>query len=301
MNRTIVIGSRGSSLALVQAEQVRSLFISTFTDIDVVVKTIKTEGDQDTDKPLAEFGGRGVFVTALEDALEKGEIDVAVHSLKDLPSRLSSGFSLGAVPYREDPRDVIITRGGITFEQLPKGAMIGTGSLRRRIQLSRLRSDLAFEDIRGNIDTRLGKLDDGKYDAIVLAAAGLHRLGKKDAITAYFDVDKMIPAPCQGAIGIEYRTTRSDLAHALKSVEQPEIRACVDAERVFIGTLEMGCHAPVAAFALIGRGGAYFRAIAGANDGSVIQKSIQTSKGMLLKTVRDLAIQFRMSLNKLNR
>ena len=298
MERNIVLGTRGSRLAVIQTEQVKAL-LERVAGVSVEITVIKTEGDQDTETPLASFGGRGAFVTSIEKALSERVIDAAVHSLKDLPSKVPPGFELAAVPFREDPRDVIVTRGRVSFDRLPEGGVIGTGSIRRRIQLGKLRPDLRFRDIRGNIETRLGKLNVGGYDAIVLAAAGLRRLGKELMIGEYFDVDAVIPAPCQGAIGIECRADH-DLDNVMERIDDPDIRACVDAERLFISVLGMGCHAPVGAFACMDRGGILFHAMAGTEDGKTVTETIRFSRDNLTEDVRTLAGRFQESLSTSN-
>lgn len=298
MEQKIVLGSRGSKLALVQAHQIRSLLQDTFPDLTISLKVISTEGDQDAETPLAEFGGRGAFVTTIEAALADGVIDAAVHSLKDLPSQIPPEFILAAVPYRVDPRDALITRKDTGFDTLPKGSLIGTGSIRRRMQLSRIRPDLSFKDIRGNIDTRLQKLRNGDYDAIVLAVAGLHRLGLESLVTDYFDTDIIVPAPCQGAIGIECLADRNDMLHIMKKIDNPDIRLCVDAERTFISILGMGCHAPVGAFSYLDGHNVTFLALVGTENDEIIRETIQSTRKDLSMKIRDCAERFKQSLSK---
>lgn len=251
MKTTIRIGTRGSRLALVQADDVRRRIEAEFPGIATETVIIRTDGDLDRTSPLASFGGRGAFVRSIETALIDDGIDAAVHSLKDLPSGLPEGLALAAAPVREDPRDALVTRTGITFDALPQGSVVGTGSDRRSSQLKTRRPDLDYRGIRGNVETRLGRLDSGEYDAVVLAAAGLVRLGLKTRITERFDPVMILPAPCQGAIGIECRQSDTGTLQILERLDNPDVRICVDAERAFINTLGMGCHAPVGAYAVV--------------------------------------------------
>ena len=251
MTGQFVLGTRGSALALFQAKFVKALIQREFPELDVQLEIITTEGDTDRTSSLASFGGRGAFVRTIETALLDVRIDAAVHSLKDLPSRLPEGLMLVAAPAREDPRDALVTRDGRTFAELPTGSRIGTGSDRRRAQLERLRDDLEFLDLRGNVDTRLKKLGAGDYDGIVLAAAGLCRLGYSDRISHYFDTGDVLPAAGQGAIGVECRADNTIARAVCGEIDDAAVRICVDAEREFIAALGLGCHAPVGAFARI--------------------------------------------------
>ncbi len=251
MKTTIRIGTRGSRLALVQAEDVCRRIETAFPGIGTETVIIKTEGDLDRSAPLASFGGRGAFVRSIETALLDNVIDAAVHSLKDLPSELPEGLALAAAPVREDPRDALVTRTGIPFDALPQGSVVGTGSDRRSTQLKARRPDLDYRGIRGNVETRLGRLDNGDYDAVVLATAGLVRLGLETRITERLDTAEMLPAPCQGAIGIECRESDTATLRLFAGLDNPDVRVCVDAERAFINTLGMGCHAPVGAYAVV--------------------------------------------------
>ncbi len=248
MPETVVLGTRGSDLAMTQTEAVAALLRARAPETGVVIRTIATEGDRDRRRPLAEFGGRGAFVKALEEALLAGDIDIAVHSLKDLPSMLPEGLVLGAAPLREDPRDAFVSGAG-TLMDLPAGSVVGTGSVRRIAQLRFLRPDLVCRDIRGNLPTRLAKLDRGDYEALVLAAAGLRRLGLEGRITEVFDPEMIVPAPGQGAIGLECRAADRAVQDLLALVEDWGIRRSVDLERAFIAVLGMGCHTPVGAHA----------------------------------------------------
>jgi hydroxymethylbilane synthase len=232
---------------------------------------VTTEGDVST-APLAGFGGVGVFVGALRDALLRGEVDVAVHSLKDLPTGPCDGVALAAVPPREDPRDVVVARDGLTLGGLPVGSVVGTGSPRRVAQLRALGLGLEITGIRGNVDTRVAKVRSGEVDAVVLARAGLARLGRLDDVTEVLDPLQMLPAPGQGALAVECRADDPDLRAALAALDDPHARAAVEAERAVLAALEAGCSAPVAAYAEVAEGEAgpelFLRASVTAIDGS---------------------------------
>lgn len=249
MYEKVRIGTRGSRLALIQTETVKAMIAEALPDVTVEIVVMKTEGDIDRQSPLSQFGGRGAFVRTIETALLENRIDMAVHSLKDLPSHLPEGLVLGASPVREDPRDVLVSTGG-TIMDLAPGSVLGTGSERRSTQIAALRPDLVFRDIRGNIETRLNKVGDG-YDAVVLAGAALKRLGFGDRITETFDPSALLPAPCQGAIGVECRESDSRTLAIAAAIDNPSVRKCVDLERTFINTLGMGCHTPVGALVVI--------------------------------------------------
>ncbi|WP_327333862.1 hydroxymethylbilane synthase [Streptomyces anulatus] len=245
------LGTRRSKLAMAQsglvAEAVREV-----TGRAVELVEITTYGDTSREH-LAQIGGTGVFVAALREALARGEVDFAVHSLKDLPTGQPDDLVLAAVPQREDPRDALIARDGLTFEQLPDGARIGTGSPRRMAQLNAYARShgLRIETvpIRGNVDTRIGFVRDGELDAVVLAAAGLSRLGRSGEVTEFLPVDTVLPAPGQGALAIECAASSADLAAALAELDDPYTRAAVTAERALLAALEAGCSAPVGALA----------------------------------------------------
>jgi len=248
------IGTRGSLLALRQSQSVQKALESFWPDLEVELRIIKTTGDRILDVPLAKVGGKGLFVKEIEDALLAGQVDLAVHSIKDVPSILPDGLEIGAVPQREDPRDVMVIRVGETFDDLPLGARVGTSSLRRAAQLRRERPDLEVLNLRGNLDTRLRKLQEGRYEAVVLAAAGLHRLGWEDRITLYLDPSRFIPAVGQGAVGIEVRKGDSHVAERIRAIHH-EVTACaVRAERSFLRELEGGCQVPIGGHARMENG-----------------------------------------------
>ncbi|HOY66700.1 MAG TPA: hydroxymethylbilane synthase [Candidatus Ozemobacteraceae bacterium] len=239
-------GTRGSKLALWQTRHVVGLLGTRRPEIAVDEVLISTLGDRVTDVPLFRVGGQGLFVAEIERALQERRIDVAVHSLKDLPHAMAEGLCLAAVTTREDARDVLVSRNGTTLADLPAGARIGTSSLRRRAQLMRLRPDLAFVDCRGNLDTRLRKLDAGEFDAIVLAAAGLRRLGWADRITEWFDPPALIPAAGQGMLGIQCRSDDLALIELLEdTLDDPLASHCAAAERGFLHRLQGGCQTPM--------------------------------------------------------
>jgi len=273
----IVIGSRGSQLALWQANWVKDRLTS--AGHEVVIEIIRTSGDKlQTYAPteplpasmaqiVAEAGTKGLFIKEIEEALLSGRVDLAVHSLKDLPTTLPAGLVLAAVPPREDARDVLITAGGATLEQLPPGACVGTSSPRRQAQLLWLRPDLKPVPLRGNLTTRLRKLDSGDYAALVLAAAGIHRLGLRHRITAYFDFDQICPAVGQGALAIEIRQRDAELARAVATLDDAMTHLAVRAERAMLLRLGGGCQVPIAAHANCEEGQLYLRGVVAATDG----------------------------------
>lgn len=298
MKSTLRIGTRASRLALIQADTVRDMLEKSIPGLTVEIHNIKTEGDIDRDSPLASFGGRGAFVRSIETALLDGRIDAAVHSLKDLPSGLPDGLVLGAVPVREDVRDIISTATGCCFDELPEGAVIATGSDRRRLQIANLRPDLTFTGIRGNVETRLSKLEQGVVDAVVLAAAGMHRLGLVDRIDSYFEPEDLIPAPCQGAIGVECRTDDLDTQTFLSCIDNNRINLCVTAERVFIATLGMGCHTPVACCARWDGDSIKFMGYVCDEDRNLtLSETETTTPNNVLSTATDMANRFASSLD----
>lgn len=254
--RKISIGTRGSKLALWQAEWVSSEIRKLKPDLEISLAKIKTTGDKILDVPLAKVGGKGLFVKEIEEALLRKDIDIAVHSMKDVPTDLPSGLHLAAICKREDPRDAFITqRSDIkSIGDLPKGAVIGTSSLRRSCQLLNIRPDLRIVQLRGNLDTRLRKLDEGQFDVVILAAAGIKRLGFERRITGILPIDISLPAVGQGAIGIECRKDDEFINNLISLLDDPETSVCVQAERAFLKKLEGGCQVPIAAYARIERG-----------------------------------------------
>jgi hydroxymethylbilane synthase len=244
------IGTRGSALALAQSSWVKRQIEEHMPEIQVELCTIRTSGDGFINAAIKEIGGKGIFTKEIEDALITGEIDLAVHSLKDLPAQLPSGLTLVAVPKREDARDVLISRSNAKLADLAQNARIGTGSLRRRAQLLAYRSDLQIAPVRGNIDTRLKKLDNGEFDALVLAASGLRRIGRENTITQFLPDEICVSAVAQGALGIEARD-ETDLRERLAFLHDAQACAEVCAERAFAGRLGSGCHVPIGARARV--------------------------------------------------
>lgn len=269
---TLRLGTRRSALAMAQSGGVAATLIAT-TGEDVELVEITTRGDTDPGA-ITQIGGTGVFVSALRDALLAGEVDLAVHSLKDLPTEPAEGLVVAAIPAREDPRDVLCSPAGLTLGELPTGARVGTGSPRRAAQLLALGLGIEVVPIRGNVDTRLKKAIDGEVDAVVLARAGLARLDRLDAVSEVLDPIQLLPAPGQGALAIEC-VAGSPVADLLKALDDPDTRACVTAERALLRALEAGCTAPVGALADLAEDEIYLRAAACAPDGSdVLRQSL---------------------------
>jgi len=248
---TLVLGTRGSKLALCQSEWFQSQVQEVAPEVRVTLRKIQTSGDKIVDVPLAKIGGKGLFVKEIEDALLTGEIDFAVHSMKDVPAQLPDGLDILCIPPREDARDAFISREGCSFQDLPVGAIIGTASLRRQAQLLHARPDLKIAMLRGNLDTRLRKLKEGQFDAIILAAAGLHRLAWSQTITEYLPPILSLPAIGQGALGIEGRANDEFVRSILSRLNDQATHTTVTAERAFLHRLEGGCQVPIAAYATL--------------------------------------------------
>ncbi len=269
MEREIHIGTRGSKLALWQANWVQSELMKTHPSISIQITIIKTKGDKILDVPLAKVGGKGLFVKEIEDALLAGKIDLAIHSMKDMPAELPGGLTIGAIPQRENAQDVLVSKRGCLAD-LPEGARIGTSSLRRASQILFARPDIIIHPLRGNLDTRLRKLDKGDMDAIVLAAAGIRRLGLEHRITEYLDNDIMLPAAGQGALCIQVREG-DDLTGALVGkLDHAETRTVVLGERAFLHRLGGSCQVPIAAHGRIGHGRFELSGLIAEPDGSRI-------------------------------
>ncbi|GAC1468518.1 MAG: hydroxymethylbilane synthase [Chloroflexota bacterium] len=273
MQRTgLTIGTRGSQLALRQTEIVSSLLQQMHPDIRIQVKTIQTDADRFQESPISAFGDKGVFVRAIERALHDRVIDIAVHSLKDVPADVESpGLVLAAFSTRADPRDVFISAKGMAIADMPAGSRIGTSSLRRTVQLRRLRHDLVYTGIRGNVDTRLRKLDRGDYDGIVLAAAGLQRLGLEHRITDYLPVDVCVPDAGQGIMVVQTRK-QGEPREAVAGIDDAASRACALAERATVQALGAGCQSPVGALAVLQRGSIHVEAMAASLDGETVHR-----------------------------
>lgn len=250
--RKIIIGSRRSKLALTQTNWVKEQLEKLGAPFEFEIKEIVTKGDRILDVTLSKVGGKGLFVKEIEQAMFDGEIDMAVHSMKDMPAVLPEGLTIGCVPEREDSRDVLISKGHVKLKDLPAGAIVGTSSLRRSAQLLAERPDLEIKWIRGNIDTRLSKLENEDYDAIILAAAGLSRIGwSSDIVTEYLEPEICLPAIGQGALAIECRADDSELLEQLDKLTSKKTERAVAAERVFLAKMEGGCQVPIAGYGTI--------------------------------------------------
>ncbi len=254
-SRLVRVGTRGSALARWQTDYVIRLLQNAYPDLLVEVVVVRTKGEQQLDQPLAKIGGKGLFTAELEAALRAHLIDFAVHSLKDLPTDIADDLTIGAIPERANPADVLISRAGQTLAALPGGAKVGTSSTRRAAQLLHLRRDLAILDLRGNIDTRLNKALDkhGDYDAILLAQAGLERLGRLDAVTQRLSLDEMLPAPGQGALAVQCRDEAAMIS-LLQPIQHIPTTLATQAERAFLAGLGGGCALPIAAYAEVTEG-----------------------------------------------
>ena len=268
----LTIGTRGSQLALIQAESVRDQLLAQHTGLEIRLEVIRTLGDR-TRGSLRRFGGRGVFTSELQAALLDGRIHLAVHSLKDLPTTGPPQLVLVATPPREDVRDVLVAQRACSLDELPPGATVGTGSPRRQAQLLALRPDLRPVDLRGNLDTRITRVTDGELDAVVLAAAGLHRLGWAGRISAYLQPEQMLPAPGQAALGLQMRAD-ADQAPLVQALNHPHTFQAVTAERALLAALGGGCHAPMGAWGRIRAGMLLLSGAVGNPDGSRVVRRI---------------------------
>ena len=271
--KKLVIATRGSALALAQAELVAAQLEAARSELVVSLLKIKTTGDKILDVPLAKVGGKGLFVKEIEDALLDGRADLAVHSMKDMPAELPDGLMLGAVTKREDVRDVLVSRDGRGIGGLSRGARVGTSSLRRAAQLLAARPDLEIVSIRGNVQTRLKKLDEMGLEAVVLAAAGLARLGLMDLPLARLDAEELLPAVGQGALGLEVRARDTDLRKLLAGLEHGPTAFAVAAERAFLARLEGGCQVPIAGYAISSGGRVSLSGLVASLDGTRMVKS----------------------------
>jgi hydroxymethylbilane synthase len=269
VTQTLRIATRKSQLALWQAEHVAALLRDAHPGLQIELVPLLTQGDRIQDRSLAAIGGKGLFIKELEVAIEANRADIAVHSMKDVPADLPRGLTIGAVLKRADPRDALVTTSGIArLEDLPRGAIVGTSSLRRQAQLYALRADLRIESMRGNVDTRIRKLDAGGMDAIVLACAGLVRLGLEARITARLDPKVCLPAVTQGVIGIECRRSDARTVQLLQALEDAATRTVMDAERAFAARLGGSCQSPIAAYAELDAGRITLRGLVAEPDGS---------------------------------
>ncbi|HAP68074.1 MAG TPA: hydroxymethylbilane synthase [Nitrospinae bacterium] len=286
--KKIRIGTRGSQLALWQANWVKGKLSEWNPGMEIEIHKIKTTGDKILDVPLAKVGGKGLFVKEIEEALFDKKIDIAVHSMKDVPTDLPEGLCISAITEREDPRDALISKDGSKLKELKKGAKIGTSSLRRQVQLLNFREDFKIYQLRGNLNTRMKKLSAGDFDAIMLAAAGVKRMGWKDKITEYLPYDIFLPAIGQGALGIEIRDSDREAGKIVERFNHRETSLCVRAERAFLKRLEGGCQVPIAAFGTIippsppfnkgGQGGIKLEGLVGSIDGKILYRDSKEDK-----------------------
>jgi len=268
--KLVRIATRKSALALWQAEFVKTQLEHFHADVRVELVPMSTQGDIILDTPLAKIGGKGLFVKELEQAMLDGRADIAVHSMKDVPVEFPEGLALHTICEREDPRDAFVSNNFANLSELPQGAVVGTSSLRRQCQIRALRPDLVIKDLRGNVNTRLAKLDDGQYDAIILAAAGLLRLKMDERIADYIEPEVSLPANGQGAVGIECRIDDEVTKALLAPLEHTQTRIRVNAERAMNRHLEGGCQVPIGAYALVDGEQVHLRGLVGAVDGSEI-------------------------------
>ena len=272
MRQHIKIGTRASLLAVTQSTWVKQQIERQHPGTTVELVKIVTKGDKILDVPLAKVGGKGLFVKEIEDALLDGQVDLAVHSMKDVPAELPQGLHVAIVPEREVPYDAFVSVKHKNLAELPQGATVGTSSLRRKAQLAALRPDLQINDLRGNLDTRLRKLDEGIYDAIILAGAGLNRLGLQVRITAFFRPEQMLPAIGQGALGLELREEDNELLESLQFFHHADTAHAVTAERAFLHRLEGGCQVPIGGFAEVADGIVTLTGLIAALDGRTVFK-----------------------------
>jgi hydroxymethylbilane synthase len=270
MKKTIRIATRESRLAMWQAEHVAAELCRHHPDLTVELVPMTTKGDQILDTTLAKIGGKGLFIKELETAMLEGRADIAVHSMKDVPAEMPAGFGIVAVLEREDPRDALVSADYMRIEDIPAGSVVGTSSLRRQAQLQHARPDLEVEPIRGNVETRLRKLDHGHFSAILLAAAGLKRLGLAERIAGFLPYEVSLPAVGQGAVGIEALQDNAAVAELVAPLEHADTRRCVDAERAFAGGLGASCESPVAGFAVIDGDELYLRGLVATRDGASV-------------------------------
>ena len=268
----LVIGTRGSKLALWQSEYIKGL-VEDITGLPVELKIIKTTGDKILDVPLAKVGGKGLFTKELEVELLAGTVDLCVHSMKDVPTELPDGLYISAMPGRVDPRDARVSGAGYTLESLPRGAKVGTSSLRRIAQVRALRPDVEIVDVRGNLDTRMKKAENGELDVVILASAGITRMGWADRISSYIPTDQMVSAVGQGAIGIEIRLGDDFMRDVSAKICDADTFTCVSAERVVMRKLEGGCQVPIGAYATLDGGTMHMDAIVGSVDGGRILRA----------------------------
>lgn len=273
---TLRIATRKSPLAMWQAEHIKARLLELHPGLTVELVTFVTQGDKILDTPLAKIGGKGLFVKELEVAMLDGRADIAVHSMKDVPMEFPEGLELGVICTRENPLDAFVSNSYKTIQDLPQGAVVGTSSLRRQCQLQQLRPDLVIRSLRGNVQTRLGKMDAGEYDAIILAAAGLLRMEMDARIASFIPAELSLPAGGQGALGIEWRTGDGAVHELLKPLHDEHTAACVVAERALNRRLQGGCQVPIAAYAELSGNKLHLRGLVGSVDGTTILNTEQS-------------------------
>lgn len=273
--KTVSVGTRKSVLAQTQTHWVLDRLKELQPNWNWRVEKIITKGDRILHVTLSKLGGKGLFIKEIEEALLEGRIDLAVHSMKDLPAEMPGGLTIAAVTHREDPRDCLISRTGLGLDELPSGSVVGTSSLRRQAQILGRRPDLEVKPVRGNVDTRLRKLEEGQFDAIVLARAGLSRLGLEGRITEVLTVDKMLPAVGQGALAVQCRSRDESVLRLIRRINDPKTEKAVRAERAFLHAFQGGCHLPVAAFAQVEGEKVYLEGLVASPDGCQVLRDGQ--------------------------
>ena len=278
MGYKITIGTRSSKLALWQANHIKEQLQKLFPDLEITLKEIKTKGDRMLGISLSKIEGKGFFTKEIEDALLNSEIDLAVHSLKDLPTKLPDGLKIGAVLKKEKPHDILISKNKIKFKDLSENSKIGTSSLRRTAQLKAVRNDLEYLDLRGNLDTRIRKLEEGQYDAIVLAYAGVKRLGFEDKITEHFNPEDILPAVGQGALAVEVRDDNNEIEKIISGLNHNETFLASVTERTFLEILQGGCQVPIGAYSEIKENQITLYGMIASLDGKKIVKNKNTGK-----------------------
>ena len=293
----IRIGTRKSKLALWQSEWVKAQIEKKFPEVKVELVKITTKGDKILDVPLAKIGDKGLFTKEIEEAMLRGDVDIAVHSLKDVPSKLPEGLKLIAFSDREDPRDAFLSNGRYKLDTLPEGAVVGTSSLRRKAQLKILRPDIQIKDLRGNVDTRIKKLKEGQYDAIILAAAGVKRLGWEDEIDEILSPDRMIPSVSQGILGIEGREGDKEIEKIVReAINSWESEVAATVERAFLRTVEGGCQVPLGCYAVVNEDRIHVRAFISDLNGKFFHKEEGVFRFSSLKDADNIGISIAQRL-----
>jgi len=301
MKEKLCIGTRGSPLAIIQAEAVGGMLERAHPGLSVEYFIVRTSGDRIQDRPLAEVGGKGLFTKEIEQALFDGKIDLAVHSMKDVETFLPDGLCIAAMLPREDPRDVLLATGAETLETLPKGARVGTSSVRRQAQILHRRPDLAVVPFRGNVQTRLRKLGEGEADATLLAAAGLKRLNNMDVVSQMLEVDDILPAAGQGAIGIEIRHSDEAVMSMLAAIDDPATTLCISTERAVLAALDGSCRTPIGALAELDAttDTVYLRALVARPDGSELHRGNRRgSRTEAVAMAADLGAELRSAMGE---